>query len=303
MDMEQIRTFLEIVQQGSFSKAACTLDIAQPTVSARIQGLEKEVGGALLVRGGQRLTLTELGETFLPYAQRLLATFADGLKAVHLAQTGQRGLVRIGTFTSLGATLLPDVIATFNRRYPDVMVCVRTGINREIILGLQEGTLELGHATWPWTSAPPEIVPILQFREPLICVVAADHPMANRHGITLEEFAKANIPFFHLGSGQLYHKITSLVDLSEGSVNDVPLATGYELVLRGIGCALYTSSLVAKDLDAGRLVPLRVIDAEPNWRYVALVRNIRRGSLSQIATNFVSVFQQEVERTSELMLV
>jgi DNA-binding transcriptional LysR family regulator len=164
MDTEEIRTFLEIVRQGSFSKAARELDLAQPTVSTRIQALDKEAGGALLPRR-RWTTLTELGETFLPYAQRLLETFMEGREAVRLAKTGQRGHVHIGTFFSLAATLLPDVIVTFRTQYPHVSLRIREGLNEEIVVGLQDGDLELGHVAWPWPLTPPNIVPILAGRQ------------------------------------------------------------------------------------------------------------------------------------------
>ncbi|HEX5691219.1 MAG TPA: LysR family transcriptional regulator, partial [Roseiflexaceae bacterium] len=72
MDLHQLMAFERIAREGSFSRAAWSLQIAQPTISARIQALEQEVGGALFVRGGRRVTLTERGESFLPYARRAM---------------------------------------------------------------------------------------------------------------------------------------------------------------------------------------------------------------------------------------
>ncbi|MBO0795369.1 MAG: LysR family transcriptional regulator, partial [Ktedonobacteraceae bacterium] len=73
MDIDQLRTFERVVREGSFSRAARSLDISQPTISARIQALEQEVGGALLQRGGRTIALTERGESFLPYARQAIA--------------------------------------------------------------------------------------------------------------------------------------------------------------------------------------------------------------------------------------
>ncbi|MCB9158140.1 MAG: LysR family transcriptional regulator, partial [Caldilineaceae bacterium] len=69
MDLQQLTAFDRIVRQGSFSRAARELHIAQPTISARIQALEQEVGGPLLARSNQGVKLTALGVSFLPYAR------------------------------------------------------------------------------------------------------------------------------------------------------------------------------------------------------------------------------------------
>src|SRR5713226_4527053 len=90
MDTDQLLAFERIVREGSFSAAARQLDIAQPTISARIQTLETEVGGPLFVRGGRHLTLTERGESFLTYAKRALEVLNEGIEAARASEEGQR---------------------------------------------------------------------------------------------------------------------------------------------------------------------------------------------------------------------
>lgn len=81
------------------------LQLAQPTISARIQAFEQEVGGSLLVRSNHGATLTTLGVSFLPYARRALAAMLEGV-AAHEAQRGLHGRVTIGVLGSLAETLL-----------------------------------------------------------------------------------------------------------------------------------------------------------------------------------------------------
>src|SRR5215212_9252210 len=113
MDTDQIRTFLTIVSDGSFSRAARSLDVAQPTVSGRIQALELEIGGSLLVRGGSKVRLTELGESFLPFARRAVDTLREGVEAARATQGGNRGILRVATLTSIATTLLPRVLKQY----------------------------------------------------------------------------------------------------------------------------------------------------------------------------------------------
>jgi len=85
IDLEQLITFERIVREGSFSGAAWALDIPQPTVSARIKTLEQTVGGALFHRRGRQISLTDLGQTFLPYAQRTIAILTEGVEMARQA--------------------------------------------------------------------------------------------------------------------------------------------------------------------------------------------------------------------------
>jgi DNA-binding transcriptional LysR family regulator len=90
MDTNQLQAFDMVVRQASFSKAARALNISQPTVSLRIQALEQAVGGALFLRGGTRLQLTELGTSFLPYARQALAVLATGVETALQTRDGAR---------------------------------------------------------------------------------------------------------------------------------------------------------------------------------------------------------------------
>src|SRR5262245_22155681 len=100
MDTDQLLAFARVVREGSFSRAARTLDIGQPAVSARIQALEAQLGGPLLTRG-RRIGLTALGAGFLPFAQRALEALDEGKRSARLAQSGDRGRVTLACLGSL----------------------------------------------------------------------------------------------------------------------------------------------------------------------------------------------------------
>ena len=87
MDVDQLIAFERIVREGSFSRAAWELHIAQPTISARIQALEHELGGPLFVRNSRRVSLTERGASFLPYARRALAALTEGSEVARCAHS------------------------------------------------------------------------------------------------------------------------------------------------------------------------------------------------------------------------
>src|SRR6202011_1499538 len=84
MDFDQLAAFERIAREGSFSRAALAIGIGQPAASARIPALEAALGGALFTRG-RRISLTPLGEGFLPFARRLLETLDEGVQAAVVA--------------------------------------------------------------------------------------------------------------------------------------------------------------------------------------------------------------------------
>jgi DNA-binding transcriptional LysR family regulator len=183
-----------------------------------------------------------------------------------------------------------------------VEVRVWDGSHEQVIRELQDGPIELGHVLWPWPLTPPQVVPLAHFREPLIFVVAAGHPYAARGAVTLDELAQSSEPFFHLGSGRLWTLLVSRIRAVGRSNLDAPLTTAYELLLRGIGVALFTRGLVDGDLKAGRLVEVNVADARPDYRGIALVRHIARERLSPAAANFARVFCDEAQRAPWITL-
>lgn len=82
MDFEQLRTFVVLARNKSFSKTADALHLVQSTVSSRIQGLETEIGKPLFMRDRRRVELTEAGYAFLPYAERLLLLSEESLTKI-----------------------------------------------------------------------------------------------------------------------------------------------------------------------------------------------------------------------------
>jgi DNA-binding transcriptional LysR family regulator len=185
MDVEQLQAFDHIVRDGSFSRAARALNIAQPTISARIQGLEQAVGGPLFVRGGRTIMLTELGESFLPYARRALAVLLEGIEAAQATQAGKRGRVTVGTIQSLAGGFLASSILRFHDMYPKVEFFVRVGHSEQVVEMLYDGIVKLGLISWPFFN--PDLKLLQRYREPLVFIVGAGHPLAAKESVTLDE--------------------------------------------------------------------------------------------------------------------
>ncbi|GGC67971.1 LysR family transcriptional regulator [Undibacterium terreum] len=149
LNLDQLRTLVSITDLGTFSAAATALHLAQPTVSLHISELEARVNAQLLVRGGRRVLPTAAGATLVERARRLLRDADDAVDAVKQQVEGRTGRVRLGTSTGVVVHLLPQVLDTMQRTYPDIDVEVNILGSSETMARLHQGSLEIGLVATP----------------------------------------------------------------------------------------------------------------------------------------------------------
>jgi DNA-binding transcriptional LysR family regulator len=246
MDIDQLIAFERIVREGSFSRAAWQLGLAQPTVSARVQALERALGGPLFSRGGRRVTLTALGASFLPYARRALEVLTEGAEAARQAQAGQRGRVTLGVLGSLSGAFLAPALAHFRRQHPQVECLLRAADHEQIVELLCDGVVELGLIVWPCVTPPQaDLLPLLHLRETVVLVASPTHPLAGRGPLTQAEVANESRPLMPLRWWPSIHSRIARVAAQAESLLEVPMETARHLLLGGVGAAFFTRTLVA----------------------------------------------------------
>lgn len=285
MDVDQLVAFEQVVREGSFSKAAWALGIAQPTVSARIQALEREVGGLLFNRG-RKITLTERGVIFLPYARRSLAALQDGIEAARLTHTGGRGRLAIGALRSLTGSFLGPTLAQFHQQYPEVECYVREGEHWQLVEMLCDGVIEIALICWPCLDPLlADMTPVLHLQEPIVLAVPQNNPLANRTGITQEELLAYNDIFLLLRWWQVMPIPIAQLAAQVKSVADVPMDTGRFLLKSGVGIGFFAKMVIVPDIELGQVVEIPVLDLPPVHRDIALVHLTRHEVLSSTAIN------------------
>src|SRR5262249_31112408 len=120
LDVRRMRVLREVAVRGSFSAAAEALSFTQSAISQQIAALERETGQKLVERGARGIRLTQAGEVLVRHAEVVLARLANAEEELAALAGRARGRLRLSTFESAGATLVPRAIAQFHRRYPDV---------------------------------------------------------------------------------------------------------------------------------------------------------------------------------------
>ncbi|HEY4658381.1 MAG TPA: LysR family transcriptional regulator, partial [Gemmatimonadaceae bacterium] len=133
MKIERLSAFVEVARTGNLTRAARVLEVTQPALSERLQGLERELGVDLFVRTPRGVRLTEAGRALVPHAERAMSAIADGRRVVDELRRGAGGRLAVGAAPAVSTYVLPLVLHRFNVEHPDVELSVRTGHSEEVL--------------------------------------------------------------------------------------------------------------------------------------------------------------------------
>lgn len=147
MNLEQLRSFVEVARLGHFTRASESLHLAQPSLSRQISTLERELGAELFQRARGNISLTAAGETLLPRAQRMLAE-AESIREEMGELAGlRRGRVRLGTPPTLCISLVAEALSAFRARHPAVDLHLTESGSRLLVEQLAVGAVDIALIT------------------------------------------------------------------------------------------------------------------------------------------------------------
>jgi DNA-binding transcriptional LysR family regulator len=202
VDILHLTYFLEVVRHKSFTKASQTLHVSQPSISKVVKTLENELGVILLERSGREIELTDAGKAVFQRAQRVVFEFQDMTTELGDVIGLRRGEITIGLPPMVGSRFFPKVIGKFKESYPLVQIKLNEVGSKQVEIGVQNGTLDLGVIARPLGEDNFETFPFVQ--ESLQFVLYNEHPLA--HHTTLSLDALRNESFI------LYREDFSLYD-------------------------------------------------------------------------------------------
>jgi DNA-binding transcriptional LysR family regulator len=187
VDLSQLRVFLTVAKEQSFSRAAEKLYRTQPAVSIVIHKLEESVGQPLLVRGARQVKLTDAGELLRDYAERLLNLRDEIQKGMEDLKSLGRGELRLGVNESSIHALLP-ALARYRKLYPGVKLIMHRTLSRDIPQEVLNYRLDLGAVSYVPQDAKLTAVEIL--RDELAFVVPPRHKLARRSSVDIKELGE-----------------------------------------------------------------------------------------------------------------
>jgi DNA-binding transcriptional LysR family regulator len=271
MELHQLEYLVAVAEEGSFTRAAERVHVAQPGVSAQIGRLERELGQQLFDRTGRAVRLTEVGAAVLPYARAALGAVGGARQAVDELTGLLHGRVAIGMITACSITTLFDLLADFHRQHPAVEISLAEASSDELAAALRDGRLDL--ALIGVGGAPPAgLATRVLIDEPLFAAVRHDDPLADHATVTLRALQKRRLISLPRGTG-----LRTCLDGAAAAAGLRPqvafeasaLAAVALLAVRGLGVAILPASVASAykaELHAAEIRPVLSSRIELAWR-------------------------------------
>ncbi len=292
MELDNLRAFISVAEQGSFSRAAERLFITQPAVSKRIASLESELDTGLFDRIGHNITLTEAGKALLPRARRIIIEVEDSKRAVANLTGEITGPLQIGTSHHIGLHRLPPVLRRFTHEHPQVLLNIQFMDSEEVCHAVVHGELELGIVTLPLSpDSHLQLIPV--WHDPLVIVANSEHPLVSEKKVTAIELSQhsAILPATGTFTREVLERTLKplAIDLNVGMSTNY-LETIKMLVSVGLGWSVLPQSMLD---DEVRMVAVSDLSME---RTLGIVYHIER-TLSNPARALISAFPQHTTST------
>src|SRR2546430_4700919 len=247
----QVEGFLEVARRGSVSRAAEARFITQPPLTARLQGLERELGTPLFLRTPHGMRLTDAGRAWIPFAERALRALVDGRDALEQVMTASAGHLMIAAAPAVSTYVLPELLERFVAAHPRVEVSVRTGHSEDVVELVLRDEVQVGLGR---TIRHPDLELRPFHTEDLVLVCAPEHAFTKRSTVAMAEVAGQKLIMFDRTSS--YYEITQGAFLSAGvSLRGLmeldSIEAAKKMVERGLGIALLPGTAVAREVAGG----------------------------------------------------
>jgi DNA-binding transcriptional LysR family regulator len=242
MELRQVRSFLMLVNEGTFRRAAEKLHIVQPALSQQIHALEEELGCELFLRTSTGAKLTTAGQAFREEAEKIIAHTKRAREAVQRAARGQVGTVRIGFAASaaIGGRISRD-LERFHAQYPRVTVELREMCATEQQAAIDEGRIDIGYGRVEPAAQHATVRCDALFHMAWVVALAASHPLADKPAFSMQDLQAQSFIVFG-GEGERAGHLVPLREILAGEptymyqLNEA-LAV-FALVAAGVGIAL-----------------------------------------------------------------
>jgi DNA-binding transcriptional LysR family regulator len=190
LDVRRLRVLREVARRGSLAAAADGLSYTPSAVSQQIAALEREAGTALLERRARGVVLTEAGEVLVEHAEAILSALDAAESALAALADLRRGHLRMASFATAAASVLPAAIDVFRARHPGVELTVGQASPTESVARLRAGRIDLALTVDlpPETAEGVEIIHL--FDDPVQLALHREHPLAAKPDLRLEDLAQ-----------------------------------------------------------------------------------------------------------------
>lgn len=295
MDDHRLRVFCTAARTLNFSRAAEENFITQSAVSRIIKSLEDELGVQLLQRQRGNIALTSIGKEFYLRAQEILKMYAATVKEVDRLANSVKGLLSVGTSTTVARYLFPDLIFKFRQQYPTIEVNHMVVNSQGILKSLIAGDIEVGLVED--RVYYPGVLSETLCEDELVLIVNKDHPLGDTSSMTKEQFLEEPFIRREKGSGtrhMMEARLRNEFEIEPDDLNVVMTTASSDLIIRsveeGIGIACVSKWAVREKLASGALKTLDMC-AEPLSREFLVIR-LDQELNTHVAQTFLNFLQE-----------
>lgn len=261
MTVTQLTAFLAVIRGGSVTAAADELVVTQPSVSAALSALGRELGCDLFERVGRGIQPTAAGTAFAPYAADIIGLLDQGRKATREAAAVSARRLDIAAVTTAAESFVPPLLRAFADQHPGIEMRLDVG-NREAVLArVLDHRVDVAISGRPPTNERLVAEPLMA--NEIVCITAPDDPAAGGRAVTPARLAERAWLLRESGSGTRALNEQFLAD--RGLINPATLTLGSngaikQAVRAGLGVSLISRAAVETELDAGLLAEIRLKD-------------------------------------------
>ena len=296
MNLDYLKTYLEVVRLGSFSEVAKKLSISQPAVSFQIQKLERDLGVRLIDRGQKTIKLTDAGKRLFRFAEVVEKERTRLMRDLDQLREEVTGNIIIAASTIPGEILLPPILGEFKSLHPAIGARVDVSDSLTVISGVQGGAYDVG-----FCGVAPEGKELDYFKvaeDEIVLIVFPEHPFAKRKRISLMELEGEPLIFREETSGTQRNLKSLLakagVDIEKLSTNLI-LGTSQAVVSAveaRVGIAFVSNLAIKKSVALGLLKQVTVEGLELRRDFYCVYRKER--VVSRLLSEFIAFVQARV---------
>ncbi len=283
-----------VAKYRNFTTAAQLLNVTQPAVSLQIKSLEKSYGIHLFNKVGRQLTLTDAGEILYQYADKIFTMTTQMVQTLNDLKQMKYGTLKIGTTSTFAHYFMPDLIASYQKFYPEIRVILSEGSSSFTLQTVLENKNELGIiGRLPY---PEGIKSIPLMKQELWLVASPNYPniLKKVEGVSVLQLQEFPLIFREMGSSIRYvitgfcetHHIIPTVRIESGS-----LAFIKDLVIQGYGLSFFIKTAVIDDIRRKKLIPIPIRGGNPQLDIDIVFRE--KSLFSHAAKAFMDIIEVE----------
>ena len=258
MEVRQLQIFRVLAEELNFTRTAEKVHTVQSNVTAQIRALEEELGAPLFDRLGRRVTLTDAGRRFQPFAEKALTAMEQGQRVIQ-AGTEPSGPLRVGSPESILTYRLPPILRTFRQRFPHVELSFRPHLNETLVTELESGKLDMVICMSDTVPNAALVSAPLQ-TEKILLLGHASHPLTRKAGVHPSDLTGQTLLLTESGCGyrNKLDRILTLQSIRPGNITEFSSVEAMkQCVAAAMGLGLLPEIVVARELRQRQFKAMR----------------------------------------------